>query len=98
MQQNFGFEQRVTHLDDSAAIWMCGEHYNLIVKSRYDELYSVRRNAFNALLNHMVSILVTHTPHNMSIQLRHQLCLLISIYNFQCLTPTSHKTQDSHQM
>jgi hypothetical protein len=68
---------------------MCGEHYNLIVKGRYDKLYSVRRNAFNTLLNHMVSILVTHTPHNMSIQLRHQLCLLINIYNFQCLLNNS---------
>jgi hypothetical protein len=68
---------------------MCGEHHNLIVKCRYDALYSIRRNTFDALLNHMVSILITNTAHHMPIQLRHQLCLLNNIYHLQCLLNNS---------
>lgn len=64
---------------------MCGQHQNLPVEGRNDEVNPLRRNALDALLNHMVAVLVTDASHHMTVKLGNELGLLIYIHHLQRL-------------
>lgn len=45
-------------LDNSASIWVRGEVIDLVGERRNDELQRVRIDAFDAFLNHVITVLV----------------------------------------
>lgn len=69
---------------------MGGKGDNLIKESGDDELNMLFRNTFNALLNNMVSILITYTSHDMSIKFFHHFDLLVQVNNLNCLKKSKH--------
>ena len=64
-------------LDNPASVWMCGKSADLALERVDDELYVVRWDPLNGLLNDMVAVLVAHTFQHVVFQLFDHQCLLV---------------------
>lgn len=74
-----------SHLYDTTTIRMGGQCHNLIIKYWHDELNCIFRDAFDTLLNNMISILISYTAHDVAIKFCNHFSLLVQINNFNGL-------------
>jgi len=72
-------------LNDSAAVRMRRQSVHLATEGIDDELDQVRRHAFDALLDHVVTVLILDALHHVALELLDQDGLLVNVDHLQCL-------------
>lgn len=72
-------------LDDAATVGMRAQCEHLAGERAYDELQRSRLDAFDALLNDVIPVLILDALQDMPVQFAHDLLLLLRADRLQCL-------------
>jgi hypothetical protein len=78
-------QSNLIYLYDTTTIRMHGKCCNFTTEGWEYESNFFCWNTLNALLYDMITVLITYTFHNMSIQFKDKLCFLIKLNYIKCL-------------